>query len=141
MPFAVAGAVASIAGGFISAGAAKDAASTQAAAGDRAASAAQAQYQQTRSDLAPFRTGGGAAFNKLLDIFHLNGPNGGGGSVPSTGNVPTIAQSQQGARPQAGQAANLPAGWSITQGEEGGDHGEGTSSPIVTTHYVVSIEK
>jgi hypothetical protein len=48
--------------------AASNAASTQAAAADRAAELQNQQYQQTRQDLAPWRTAGETALNKLVPL-------------------------------------------------------------------------
>lgn len=56
----------SLLGGLLSSGAASDAASTQAAAADKAAAAARAQYEQTRTDLAPYRGYGTQAGNDLM---------------------------------------------------------------------------
>ena len=70
MPFALApaiGAVGSIAGGLISGNAAKSAADTQAAAANRAADMTQANFQQTRTDLAPYRDAGSATLKTLTD--------------------------------------------------------------------------
>src|SRR6185312_15943154 len=63
--------VAGVAGSVISSGAAKSAASTQAAAADQASANAMAQYQQTRSDLAPYRDAGASAVNQLRSIFGI----------------------------------------------------------------------
>lgn len=48
--------------------AAKSAASTQAAAADRAAELQQQQYEQTRADYAPWRAAGEQALNKLIPL-------------------------------------------------------------------------
>ena len=74
MPWVVAasaavGAVGSLASGALSAGAAKDAASTQAAAANRAADMTQARFEQTRTDLAPYRDLGANTIPDLLKRF------------------------------------------------------------------------
>lgn len=56
----------SLLSGVLGSGAASDAASTQAAAADRAAASAKAQYDQTRTDLAPYRAYGTTAGNDLM---------------------------------------------------------------------------
>lgn len=58
-------AVASVAGSVMSSSAAGKAADKQAAAANNAAAQSQAQYQQTRNDLAPYRDAGSAALNAL----------------------------------------------------------------------------
>jgi hypothetical protein len=70
---AVAGAsaIGSVASGIIGAGAAKDAAQTQADAAAKAQAAQLAQQQQTRSDLAPFRTAGTDALAQLRAALGL----------------------------------------------------------------------
>ena len=57
----------SLIGGLISSSAASSAADTQAAAADRAAAASQAQYAQTREDLAPYRGYGTVAGGQLVN--------------------------------------------------------------------------
>lgn len=70
MPFMMIGAAisggASLLGGLFQADAASSAADKQAAAARDAAAATQAQYDQTRADLAPYRTAGQTALNKLM---------------------------------------------------------------------------
>jgi hypothetical protein len=53
---------------LLGASAAKSAASTQAAAADRAAELQNAQFQQTREDLAPYRAAGQTALNALTPL-------------------------------------------------------------------------
>ena len=53
---------------LLGASAAKSAASTQAAAADRAAQLQNAQFQQTREDLAPYRAAGQTALNALTPL-------------------------------------------------------------------------
>jgi hypothetical protein len=53
---------------LIGANASKNAAQTQADAANRAADLQNAQYQQTRQDLAPWRTAGETALNKLVPL-------------------------------------------------------------------------
>lgn len=55
----------SLVGGLLSSGAAKDAASTQAGAANRAADLSMEQYRQTREDLAPYRAYGVASGGEL----------------------------------------------------------------------------
>ena len=65
----------SLVGGLLSSGAAKDAASTQAGAANRAADLAQSQYQQTRADLAPYREYGTIAGKDLVNrLTQLSSP-------------------------------------------------------------------
>ena len=68
MPFgyaSAASAVAGLAGSVMSSNAASDAASTQANAANRAADMTQANYQQTRADLSPYRDAGTNALATL----------------------------------------------------------------------------
>jgi hypothetical protein len=87
MPWAAAGAAASaisgVAGSLISADASKSAARTQADAANRAATLAQQQAQQTRTDLSPFRLTGQSANTRLGNLFGLNtnSPNAPSGTV------------------------------------------------------------
>lgn len=67
------GAAASIGGALISANASKSAASTQANAANRAADLQLQEQQQVRSDLAPFRTVGENATNRLAAFQGLPG--------------------------------------------------------------------
>lgn len=70
---AAAGVVGSVGGALISSSAAKDAASTQAAAADRASQAAQVQSAQTRADLSPYRDAGNQGLDALLASLGLGG--------------------------------------------------------------------
>lgn len=81
------GAAGSIAGGLFGAKGAKDAAATSAAAADRAAALNHEQYLQTRGDLAPYRTAGDAATNRLMALFGLTGQPG----VAAPASAPTAA--------------------------------------------------
>lgn len=71
----------SIGGALITSQSARSAANSQSAAAQNAADAAQAQYQQTRTDLAPYRATGGLALNRLSDIMGLTS----GTSAPVAG--------------------------------------------------------
>src|SRR6185312_13199349 len=77
-----ASAAAGLASSAIGSGAASSAASTQAAAADQASANAMAQYQQTRSDLAPYRDAGASAVNQLRAIFGI-------GPAPVAASAPT----------------------------------------------------
>lgn len=69
MPFialAAGSALTGLAGAFMQSDAAGNAADKQAAAANRAADQAQAQYTQTREDLAPYRAAGESALNRLM---------------------------------------------------------------------------
>lgn len=70
---AAAGLVGSVGGALISSNAAQSAANTQAAAADRASQAAQAQFQQTRADLAPYRDTGATGLSALQASLGLGG--------------------------------------------------------------------
>jgi hypothetical protein len=98
VPLAIVGA--GIAGSAISAGAAKSAAGTQAQAAQQATNVQQAMYNQTRSDLAPYRTAGSAflpGLQRLLGVDANGNPiaptvagvNGGAGAFTSGGFTPT----------------------------------------------------
>lgn len=87
MPEAAIGAAGSIVGGLMGADAADSAASTQAAAADRASQAQleaqrlaieeqRRQYDTSRADLEPWRATGGAALNRLAYLMGLNVPTG-----------------------------------------------------------------
>lgn len=65
------GFVGDVAGAVIGGNAAKDAASTQAAAADRATDAQLEMYEQTREDLAPYRASGTAANTRLAYLMGL----------------------------------------------------------------------
>lgn len=65
------GAVASIGGSLLSSNAAQSAAGTQAAAANAASERALQQYQQTRTDLTPFRDTGTSAIDQLNAIYGL----------------------------------------------------------------------
>lgn len=69
-------AAAGIAGAAISASGAKKAAKTQASAADRAAAEQRAMFEQTRADLAPYRTAGAGALPVYQDSLGLNGAGG-----------------------------------------------------------------
>jgi hypothetical protein len=71
IPAAIGGG-ASLLGGLIGGDAAGDAAATQAAATDRSNARLEKQYQQTRTDLSPWRTTGMAANNKLAQLLGLD---------------------------------------------------------------------
>lgn len=65
----------SLLSGLLGSGAASSAADTQSAAANRAAELAQAQYQQTRADLAPYREYGTAAGSDLVNrLTRLTSP-------------------------------------------------------------------
>jgi len=68
---AVAGA--SLLGGYMSAQGARDAASTQAGAANAANQLSEAQYQQTRTDMAPWRNAGSSAISQLSYLLGLPG--------------------------------------------------------------------
>lgn len=72
------GAAASIGGSLLSSGAASDAADKQAGAANRAADLQLQEQERVRADLAPFRTTGVDATNKLASFFGL-------GSDPTSG--------------------------------------------------------
>src|SRR6185312_4898186 len=97
---AIAGTAASVGSSLLSSSAASSAADTQAAAANQASDRALAQFQQTRSDLAPFRAAGGNALSRLSDILGLSTPN------PLTTTAP-------GAQPSG--PGGLPAGFQIVQ--------------------------
>lgn len=59
---------AALASGFLGADASKSAASTTAGAADRATQAQQQNFQQTRSDLSPFLSGGTSALQQLMRL-------------------------------------------------------------------------
>ena len=67
---------ATVVGSLVGASASRKAASTQAAAADRAADVSQQQYEQTREDLAPYRAAGVKALGKLEGMadYTLFGP-------------------------------------------------------------------
>jgi hypothetical protein len=64
---------AAIVGGVASAKAAKKAAKAQTTAADQSVAEQRRQYDLTRSDLAPWRTAGSAAIDKLSAVYGLNG--------------------------------------------------------------------
>lgn len=66
---AIIGGAASIGGSLLAGSAAKSAANTQAAAAMHAADLQNQQYQQTRSDLAPYRNAGTGAVGSLADML------------------------------------------------------------------------
>jgi len=66
MPWMIPAAI--VGSSLLGSSAASNAASTQAAAADRAAELQNQQYQQTRQDLAPWRTAGETALNKLVPL-------------------------------------------------------------------------
>jgi len=113
------GAAGSVVGSLINSSAAGNAADTQSAAANQASANALAQYQQTRQDLSPYRSTGGAALNRLGEIFGLNGPS--YVSVP----VPQQGMSFQDGQPAPQQSAptgqyGLPEGYRVISGESGG---------------------
>ena len=77
--------------GMMGADAAEDAAGIQAGATDRANALTQKQFEQTRSDLAPYRNYGGAATNRMMYLLGLDGGSAGGsggaGGAGSAGSV------------------------------------------------------
>lgn len=81
MPFGSAAIAAPVVSGFIGAGAAKDAAKTQAAATDRATAAEMSMYDQTVAREQPFVQGGTNALNALQRLLGI-GPGGGGAGSP-----------------------------------------------------------
>lgn len=113
MPFGIAaiGAVGSVASGLIGSSAAKSAASTQAAATDRATQAEMSMYNQNVAREAPFVAGGTNALNQLQQLLSGGspvlsmlgiGPGGGG-----TGTInPALFQGSPGYQWQLGQGMN-----------------------------------
>src|SRR6516164_3357950 len=100
MPIGAAIGVAGVAGAAISGSAAKSAASTQANAANQATAIQQQMYQQTRADLAPYRTTGSSSLpglQALLGVDANGNPisatqpnvNGGAGAFTSGGFTPT----------------------------------------------------
>lgn len=81
---AIGSAVAGLAGGAIQANSAERAADAQVASANRAADLAQARFEQTRTDLAPWRSAGSAALERLSQIFGL-----------SPGSTPALSSSGQ----------------------------------------------
>jgi hypothetical protein len=72
MPWGVAvAAIGTIASGAISASAAGDASDAQVSAADRSSQLQALQFQQSRQDMAPWRAAGGAALQKLADLYGL----------------------------------------------------------------------
>lgn len=72
------GLIGSVASGMMGADAATSAADTQAAAANRAADMSMAQYQQTRSDLTPYREGGNVGLQLMQRLLY-----GGGDGAPN----------------------------------------------------------
>lgn len=104
------GAAATLAGAYMSSQAAGDAASTQAAAANNASGNTLAQYNQTRSDLAPFRGMGLAGLGTLLSSLGIQPQTQTG--APNPLNTPTFTGGMTGAPTGGG----LPEGWSIVPG-------------------------
>lgn len=71
--------IASGLGSILGASSARKAAKTQADAANRATAQEQAQYQQNRQDMAPWRQAGGASLGQLSDLLGLNTAPGGMG--------------------------------------------------------------
>jgi hypothetical protein len=65
--------VGSVAGGYMSSQASKSAAGTVAGASDRANAISDAQFQQTRTDMAPWRNAGSSAIGQLSYLLGLPG--------------------------------------------------------------------
>lgn len=102
----------SVAGSLISGSSAKSAADTQAAAAEQASANSLKQYEQTRSDLAPYRGAGQGALGVLSNILGIPGAPG-----PSAAAAPAApaATAPAGAPQGGGQGQpSLPAGWTIT---------------------------
>ncbi len=85
----------------ISAIGSSSAAHTQADAANNAAATQLQMYNQTRSDLAPFRSGGGSAFSQLANIFGF-----GGGTGTGAATTPTTAGGIPGQNGPIGQAVS-----------------------------------
>lgn len=115
-------AVAGLAGSLISSSASKSAADTQAAAANQASQNALAQYQQTRSDLSPYRASGTAALGQLDNILGIGGTpasstttySGGGGQNGGSG-LSAIQSALA-----TGSNASLPGGYSAIYDGSGG---------------------
>lgn len=69
---------ASIVGGMMASDSAEDAANTQADAANQANATTQRMFNQTRKDLAPYRSAGVPALNKLQQLLGLSSSSGGG---------------------------------------------------------------
>lgn len=108
-------AVAGIAGSVINSNAASDAASTQAAAANRAADLAMQQYQQTRTDLAPYRNFGQGQLGLLSGIFGTQSP----GTAPSTQTTTTPIPSNQLNPLGPVGGGGLPQGFSVVPAQDG----------------------
>jgi len=90
----VVSAVGGIASAAIGAGAAKDAAQTQADAANQASANTMKMYQQTREDLAPYRDLGAAATPNYLALLGA-GPNGAAGMLDALQKTPGYQFTQQ----------------------------------------------
>ncbi|RQQ19732.1 DNA transfer protein p32 [Burkholderia stagnalis] len=100
-------AVASLAGSALSAGAASDAADTQADAANRSADMQWKQYQQTRTDLEPYRNLGSSAINPLLAAMGYNVSTNKDGTFALSPSGTSILQ-QRFTAPTAAEAAATP---------------------------------
>lgn len=89
---AIIGGGAAIAGGVIASNSASDAASKQAGATDKAVGASQAQYGQTRTDLAPYRDAGSAALSRLSQLLGVGQDQTTPGASVSDADLAAIAQ-------------------------------------------------
>lgn len=83
------GIIGNIVGGIIGGNSAKSAADTQAQAAQQASAQSLAQYQQTRSDLAPYRDVGQTGSNALLEALGL--PGGSGPNLLSANGINSLA--------------------------------------------------
>src|SRR5690242_2613242 len=101
MPWIAAGA--SLIGGMLASDAAGDAASAQSAATDKSNARLEKQYEQTRTDLAPYRGYGGRAVSKLEQLLGLGGTPGGATAM-------TYEDARQKLLPQFTSTTSTPGG-------------------------------
>lgn len=111
MSFAIAGTVLTIGATAYGASQAGKAADAQVRGADRATAESARQYDQTRRDLAPWRTVGGGAENRLGQLFGLGGSAAGGGQdwsgrdlFGTQGGIPTVDSERYAADPAYRQA-------------------------------------
>lgn len=108
-------AVAGLAGAAMNSSAASSAADTQAAAANRAADLAMQQYQQTRTDLAPYRNFGQNTLGLLSGIFGTQSP----GTAPSTQTTTTPTNQLNVLGPAGGSGGSPSNGFSIVPQQDG----------------------
>lgn len=115
-------AAATIGGALLSANSASNAADKQASATDKAVSASKEQYNQTRSDLAPYRDAGAAALSRLSALLGVDtGP---ANASPTDKSMvwknPAWGQGYNDlvSRDPNASLAQFDAGWGITPGQE-----------------------